>query len=167
MVNNIIRSTYKTKLVISRSCTIFRHFARMQAFYIVGMCVLSLLAYLVRGWRLLCFACAASCAAFLPTMLLVPESPRWLLSKVRACTHSFACMHACIMLVHGYACMVEREVAAAHDSSTFIRSSTQPGIELAPIASHLTCNRSQHFSGVTLLIVFQRLAHLYFPCLFI
>ena len=55
-----------------------------QAVYIVGECALALLAYLVRDWRTLVLLCAASCAAFLPTVFLMPESPRWLLSQVQA-----------------------------------------------------------------------------------
>ena len=54
----------------------------MQAVFIVGECALALLAYLVRGWRALVLLCAGICAALLPTVFLVPESPRWLLSQV-------------------------------------------------------------------------------------
>eukprot|EP00798_Chlamydomonas_sp_ICE-L_P025983 gene25983-11669_t len=52
-----------------------------QACFILGECALALLAYCVRDWRALCFWCAACSAVLLPTALLVPESPRWLLSK--------------------------------------------------------------------------------------
>ncbi len=48
----------------------------------LGECALALVAYFIRDWRSLTFVCAGSCGAFLVTALMVPESPRWLLSKV-------------------------------------------------------------------------------------
>ena len=44
-----------------------------------GALYLSGLAYLLRKWRNLYYACAATCALVMICMLYLPESPRWLL----------------------------------------------------------------------------------------
>jgi hypothetical protein len=50
-------------------------------FFVVGEFVLVLLAYLLRPWRALSFACAGLNAVFLLAWFAVPESPRWLLVR--------------------------------------------------------------------------------------
>ncbi|KAG2484375.1 hypothetical protein HYH03_016791 [Edaphochlamys debaryana] len=54
-----------------------------QSFFIAGECLLALMASLIRDWRPLTLACAGLSAAFLASALVVPESPRWLLSVGR------------------------------------------------------------------------------------
>ncbi|XP_077411941.1 solute carrier family 22 member 21-like isoform X2 [Vanacampus margaritifer] len=49
----------------------------------VGYALLPLLAYFVRGWRLMLVASAIPGLLFLPAWGLIPESPRWLLQRGR------------------------------------------------------------------------------------
>ncbi|XP_068594000.1 organic cation/carnitine transporter 2-like [Cebidichthys violaceus] len=49
----------------------------------VGYALLPLVAYFVRGWRMLLMVTAIPGFLFIPTWWLIPESPRWLLQKGR------------------------------------------------------------------------------------
>lgn len=54
-----------------------------QFFWATGVCLLPLLAWLVPDWRHLLLLCGASTLIMLPIAPIIPESPRWLLSKGR------------------------------------------------------------------------------------
>ncbi|XP_054452737.1 organic cation/carnitine transporter 2-like [Anoplopoma fimbria] len=49
----------------------------------VGYALLPLVAYFIRGWRMLLVASAIPGFLFIPTWWVIPESPRWLLQKGR------------------------------------------------------------------------------------
>ncbi|XP_076330679.1 organic cation/carnitine transporter 2-like [Tachypleus tridentatus] len=49
----------------------------------VGMCILPLLAYLCRNWRILGLLTTCCCIPFLASWRFLPESPRWLVSVGR------------------------------------------------------------------------------------
>ncbi|XP_077361505.1 solute carrier family 22 member 21-like [Festucalex cinctus] len=49
----------------------------------VGYALLPLLAYFIRGWRMLLVASAIPGLLFIPTWGVIPESPRWLLQRGR------------------------------------------------------------------------------------
>ncbi|KAM6919983.1 solute carrier family 22 member 21-like [Lycodopsis pacificus] len=49
----------------------------------VGYALLPLVAYFIRGWRMLLVATAVPGFLFIPAWWLIPESPRWLLQKGR------------------------------------------------------------------------------------
>ncbi|XP_013790153.2 solute carrier family 22 member 5-like [Limulus polyphemus] len=49
----------------------------------IGMCILPLLAYLCRDWRILGLITTCCCIPFLASWRFLPESPRWLVSVGR------------------------------------------------------------------------------------
>ncbi|XP_034558518.1 solute carrier family 22 member 4-like isoform X2 [Notolabrus celidotus] len=51
--------------------------------YGLGYALLPLLAYFIRGWRMLLVASAIPSLLFIPSWWVIPESPRWLLQKGR------------------------------------------------------------------------------------
>ncbi|XP_041805058.1 solute carrier family 22 member 5-like isoform X2 [Chelmon rostratus] len=51
--------------------------------YGIGYALLPLLAYFIRGWRMLLVASAIPSILFFPMWWVIPESPRWLLQKGR------------------------------------------------------------------------------------
>uniref|UniRef100_A0A3P8RSM1 Major facilitator superfamily (MFS) profile domain-containing protein n=1 Tax=Amphiprion percula TaxID=161767 RepID=A0A3P8RSM1_AMPPE len=55
----------------------------LPSVYVCGMLLLSGTAHLFRNWRYLSLAMAAPGLAFIPFWWLVPESPRWLVSRGR------------------------------------------------------------------------------------
>ncbi|XP_037132657.1 solute carrier family 22 member 21-like [Syngnathus acus] len=50
----------------------------------IGLALLAMLAYFIRGWRMLLVATAIPSIFSLPFWWVIPESPRWLLSRGRA-----------------------------------------------------------------------------------
>jgi len=55
----------------------------VQVFWGIGMCVLALIAYLVRNWRHLLIATCVPSVVVIPLLWIVPESIPWLVAKRR------------------------------------------------------------------------------------
>ncbi|KAK2828100.1 hypothetical protein Q5P01_019134 [Channa striata] len=57
--------------------------AGVTLFFAVGYMLLPLLAFFIRGWRMLLLSLTLPCVLCMPLWWFVPESPRWLLSQGR------------------------------------------------------------------------------------
>jgi MFS family permease len=55
----------------------------IQVFFPIGMCILVILAYFIRSWKILCVVISLTGLGFLSLWKLIPESPRWLLVQGR------------------------------------------------------------------------------------
>ncbi|XP_020489728.2 organic cation/carnitine transporter 2-like [Labrus bergylta] len=81
-------SNYVTSLVLG--CEMLGQSARVRFTLLghsvgfgLGYALLPLVAYFIRGWRMLLVASAIPSFLFIPSWWVIPESPRWLLQKGR------------------------------------------------------------------------------------
>ncbi len=63
---------------------------RTQGFFIVGTCLLAGMAAALTDWHTLSYVLGGLTAAVLPTYVLLPESPRWLLTRPGREAEAFA-----------------------------------------------------------------------------
>ncbi|XP_074545175.1 organic cation/carnitine transporter 2-like [Halichoeres trimaculatus] len=82
-ISNYITSLVLGSEMLSQSARVSFTLLGHSLGFGLGYALLPILAYFIRGWRMLLVASAIPSLLFIPSWWLIPESPRWLLQKGR------------------------------------------------------------------------------------
>uniref|UniRef100_UPI0037E9BFD7 organic cation/carnitine transporter 2-like n=1 Tax=Semicossyphus pulcher TaxID=241346 RepID=UPI0037E9BFD7 len=82
-ISNYISSLILGSEMLSQSARVSYTLLGHSLGFGLGYALLPLIAYFIRGWRMLLVASAVPSLLFIPSWWVIPESPRWLLQKGR------------------------------------------------------------------------------------